>query len=602
MEGQRTAAFLLLVLAMGSFQAAEAVNELKLDQALLNVQNHLSDNISLYYVSDYCYQCLYQSLVSLEPRSASGTANASVVVSTRFTLTLQVFAGTNTTTPLCRWSELFGEHGQYTVSVRSVPSEHNDSAISCSLSVDKDPVNGYIPLLVAAVVFLCATALYFLGIYTCKLRCTKNCLKAVTFKKHTSRIDAGPAADGSIADDKPKSRRLLSLDTFRGFALTVMVFVNYGGGGYWFFEHAPWNGLTIADLVMPWFVFMIGTSVALAFIALLKRGVTRLQLLRKITWRTIVLMVIGLFFLNYGPADGPLSWSWARIPGVLQRLGFTYFTIALMQTCFGKKIQDCKTVAWWAPVRDVVLYWPEWIVIGLLETLWLSLTFLLSVPGCLTGYLGPGGIGDQGRYPTCTGGAAAYIDKWLLGENHIFGHPTCKELYKTTVPFDPEGVLGTINSVLMAFFGLQAGKIILLYRKQPYSILKRFVVWAVLLGILSAILTKCSRDEGFIPVNKNLWSLSFVTTMSCFSFLVLGVMFYVIDVKHWWGGQPFIFPGMNSIFVYVGHSLLGSYFPFNWEMKSSDSHAEPLAQDLLGTSIWVLVAYFLFRQKFFLKI
>ncbi|KAJ1142350.1 hypothetical protein NDU88_008676 [Pleurodeles waltl] len=216
MEGQRTAAFLLLVLAMGSFQAAEAVNELKLDQALLNVQNHLSDNISLYYVSDYCYQCLYQSLVSLEPRSASGTANASVVVSTRFTLTLQVFAGTNTTTPLCRWSELFGEHGQYTVSVRSVPSEHNDSAISCSLSVDKDPVNGYIPLLVAAVVFLCATALYFLGIYTCKLRCTKNCLKAVTFKKHTSRIDAGPAADGSIADDKPKSRRLLSLDTFRG--------------------------------------------------------------------------------------------------------------------------------------------------------------------------------------------------------------------------------------------------------------------------------------------------------------------------------------------------------------------------------------------------
>ncbi|KAJ1142351.1 hypothetical protein NDU88_008677, partial [Pleurodeles waltl] len=168
------------------------------------------------------------------------------------------------------------------------------------------------------------------------------------------------------------------------FALTVMVFVNYGGGGYWFFEHAPWNGLTIADLVMPWFVFMIGTSVALAFIALLKRGVTRLQLLRKITWRTIVLMVIGLFFLNYGPADGPLSWSWARIPGVLQRLGFTYFTIALMQTCFGKNIQDCKTVAWWAPVRDVVLYWPEWIVIGLLETLWLSLTFLLSVPGCPT--------------------------------------------------------------------------------------------------------------------------------------------------------------------------------------------------------------------------
>ncbi|XP_069467701.1 heparan-alpha-glucosaminide N-acetyltransferase-like [Ambystoma mexicanum] len=389
---------------------------------------------------------------------------------------------------------------------------------------------------------------------------------------------------------------------FTEFALTVMIFVNYGGGGYWFFEHAPWNGLTVADLVMPWFVFIIGTSVALAFSAMIKRGVTRLQLVQKITWRTIVLMLIGLCFLNYGPADGPLSWSWARIPGVLQRLAFTYFTIGLMQTCFGKDVQACETVAWWAPVRDLVCYWPEWICIALLETLWLGLTFLLSVPGCPTGYLGPGGIGDQGRYPTCTGGAAAYIDKWLLGKSHIYGYPTCKELYKTTEPFDPEGVLGTINSVLMAFFGLQAGKIILIYRKQPCSILKRFAVWASLLGIISAILTKCSRDEGFIPVNKNLWSLSFVTTLGCFSFVVLGLMFYVIDVKHWWGGQPFIFPGMNSIFVYVGHSLLGSYFPFNWEMKSWTSHTEPLSQDLLGTSIWVFVAYLLFRKKFFLKI
>ncbi|XP_030060837.1 heparan-alpha-glucosaminide N-acetyltransferase-like [Microcaecilia unicolor] len=408
---------------------------------------------------------------------------------------------------------------------------------------------------------------------------------------------------GRFTVEKPKSKRLRSLDTFRGLSLTLMVFVNFGGGGYWFFEHAPWNGLTVADLVMPWFVFIIGTSVALAFNAMLKKGVHRIQLLRKLTWRTIVLFVIGAFFLNYGPVDGPLSWRWARIPGVLQRLAFTYFTVALMQTCFSKKnIQKYETSDWWTPIRDVVIYWPEWIMITVLETVWLCLTFLLPVPGCPRGYLGPGGIGDDGKYPNCTGGAAGYIDKYLLGSNHVYQYPTCKTLYKTTEPFDPEGILGTINSIVMAFFGLQAGKIILIYRKSPLSILKRFLIWAILLGIISAVLTKCTQDEGFIPINKNLWSLSFVSTLSSFSFIMLGLMFYIIDVKHWWNGQPFIFPGMNSILIYVGHSLLGSYFPFNWEMKFWTSHAEPLFQDLLGTSLWVFIAYILYRKKFFLKI
>ncbi|KAM4636143.1 heparan-alpha-glucosaminide N-acetyltransferase-like [Discoglossus pictus] len=382
-----------------------------------------------------------------------------------------------------------------------------------------------------------------------------------------------------------------------------MIFVNYGGGGYWFFEHAPWNGLTVADLVMPWFVFIIGTSVALAFRSMMKRGVKRWQIVRKLTWRTILLFIIGVLFLNYGPADGPLSWRWVRIPGVLQRLGFTYFVVSLVHTGFSKRSLDLQeSPAWSAALRDVVLYWPEWIIMALLEAVWLCVTFLLPVPGCSSGYLGPGGIGDHGYYPDCTGGAAGYIDKWLLGPSHIYHYPTCKELYKTTQPFDPEGILGTINSVVMAFFGLQAGKIIVIYRKTPLSILKRFLIWTLILGTLSAILTKCSRDEGFIPINKNLWSLSFVTTLSAFSFLLLGLMYYVVDVRQWWGGQPFIYPGMNSILVYVGHSLLGSYFPFNWEVKDWTSHYELLGQDLLGTLIWVNVSYLLYRKKFFLKI
>uniref|UniRef100_A0AAQ6IQ68 Si:dkey-192p21.6 n=1 Tax=Anabas testudineus TaxID=64144 RepID=A0AAQ6IQ68_ANATE len=389
------------------------------------------------------------------------------------------------------------------------------------------------------------------------------------------------------------------------FALTLMVFVNYGGGGYWFFQHAPWNGLTVADLVMPWFVFIIGTSVFLAFTSMQKRGIKRLQLLRKITWRTVVLLLLGFCFLNYSPRDGPLSWSWLRIPGVLQRLGFTYFVLSLLQTFWGQKEIPLRAVSssyhWWNPIQDVVLYWPQWLIIILLETLWLCITFLMPVPNCPTGYLGAGGLGDNGLYPNCTGGAAGYIDRWMFGDN-MYRYPTCKEIYHTTQPFDPEGVLGTINSIVIGFLGMQAGKIIIFYKGTNFHILCRLLVWAIILGISAAILSKCTRDEGFIPVNKNLWSLSYVMCMGCFSFLLLGAMYFVTDIKGWWAGQPFIYLGMNSIFVYVGHSLLGFYFPFSWEMRFQESHWEWLFQSLWGTALWVLIAYFLYRKKFFLKI
>ncbi|KAJ8412813.1 hypothetical protein AAFF_G00117640 [Aldrovandia affinis] len=121
-------------------------------------------------------------------------------------------------------------------------------------------------------------------------------------------------------------------------------------------------------------------------------------------------------------------------------------------------------------------------------------------------------------------------------------------------------------------------------------------------GIGAALLSKCTRDQGFIPVNKNLWSLSYITCMGCSAFLLLALMYFLIDVKGWWGGRPFIFPGMNSIFVYVGHSLLGAYFPFSWEMKCTGHHWEALFQSLWGTSLWLCIAYLLYRKKFFLKI
>ncbi|KAM9804059.1 heparan-alpha-glucosaminide N-acetyltransferase [Neosynchiropus ocellatus] len=527
---QQTALTLLILISVSCgrhFDPVHAGATLKVDQALITFNNQLPEDVEVFFTSDYCYKCVYQSLLSVKCNN-----NGSQVISTKFLLSMRVGLIQRNAT-ICRWSQTYEEGGHYSVRIQMPASNY-----SCVHAVQKTPNNIYLPILVAALALAIVALVFVLAPYIYRRHCRSKLLRRVCCQDPSYSMDNQSSEE---EENKVKRTRLNSLDTFRGFALTVMVFVNYGGGGYWFFQHAPWNGLTVADLVMPWFVFIIGTSVVLAFSSMQRRGVGRLQLLRKITWRTVVLMLLGFCFLNYSPRDGLLSWSWLRIPGVLQRLAFTYFVLSLLQTFWGQKEIPLKAYHWWNPVQDVVLYWPQWLVIIILEALWLCLTFLMPVPNCPTGYLGAGGIGDDGLYPNCTGGAAGFIDQWMFGDN-MFRYPTCREMYHTTQPFDPEGILGTINSIVMGYLGMQAGKIILCYRKKNTDVLWRFLLWAVVLGISAAILSKCTRDGGFIPVNKNLWSLSYVTCMGCLSFLLLGVTYFVTDIKGWWGGQPFIYP------------------------------------------------------------
>ncbi|XP_028314685.1 heparan-alpha-glucosaminide N-acetyltransferase isoform X2 [Gouania willdenowi] len=347
----------------------------------------------------------------------------------------------------------------------------------------------------------------------------------------------------------------------------------------------------------------MGTSIALSINSLLRAGFTRSSLLKKVVWRSVQLFIIGVFIINPNYCQGALTWGDLRIPGVLQRLGWSYLVVASLDLLVARGHLDMLTMeVWWSRGLDILLYWPAWLCVLVLEVVWLCFTFLLPVPGCPTGYLGPGGIGDMGLYSNCTGGAAAFIDRWLLGEDHVYQFPSSRVVYETDTPLDPEGILGSINSILIAFLGLQAGKIILHYRDFPTSIMLRFFIWGLVLGVISAILTLCSTNQGFIPINKNLWSLSFVTTLACFAFVLLALIYYIVDVKKWWSGAPFFYPGMNSILVYVGHEVFENYFPFHWRMKNSQSHAEHLTQNLVATSCWVLISYVLYRKKIFWKI
>ncbi|XP_052402417.1 heparan-alpha-glucosaminide N-acetyltransferase isoform X1 [Carassius gibelio] len=581
---------------------------LKMDEASLSVTNEMENAMMLYVVSDHCYKCLPQLLGVIPASPASGTpTTVGFVVGTQHALTLQLNS-TSANLEQCKVNFHFGEKGNYSLWVKNL---NEPSGVNCSMITDSEPINSYLPILFAFLVFALLAALSAIWNTVKRLDVVTNLLLRLGSTVETERLinselgTPNRLVDASMESIIPATtgRRLRSLDTFRGLALVIMVFVNYGGGRYWFFRHESWNGLTVADLVFPWFVFIMGTSIGLSLSGSLRRGVKRTHLLRKIFWRSLQLFLIGVIVVNPNYCQGPLSWDSLRIPGVLQRLGFTYLAVAILDLMVARdRLTNLSSETCWYSVHDVCLYWPAWLVVIALETIWLCLTFLLPVPDCPTGYLGPGGIGDFGQYQNCTGGAAGYIDRWLLGNNHIYQTPSSRVVYQSVVPFDPEGVLGSINSVLMAFLGLQAGKILLHYRDQHRQIIPRFLIWGFILGIISAVLTKCSRNDGFIPVNKNLWSLSYVTTLSCFAFVALVVFYYLVDVKKWWSGAPFFYPGMNSILVYVGHEVFEEYFPFRWKMANNQSHAEHLAQNLVATSIWVIIAYLLYRKKIFWKI
>uniref|UniRef100_A0A673AL03 Heparan-alpha-glucosaminide N-acetyltransferase-like n=1 Tax=Sphaeramia orbicularis TaxID=375764 RepID=A0A673AL03_9TELE len=541
----------------------------KMDEAFLAVNNELNTDITVSWVSERCYQCLYQNLGVVSGAPSPGQpSSADFVVSTQHTITLQLNS-TEVCQHVCklfltpRFPFHFGEHGNYSLWVKNL---NNSSLSNCSVVTDADPVNSYI-----------LRSIFF----------------QITGTMETERLINSVMLPNKV--------------TFCRFpfsiSLVIMVFVNYGGGRYWFFKHESWNGLTVADLVFPWFVFIMGTSIALSINSLLRSGTSRSSVLKKVVWRSLQLFIIGVFIVNPNYCQGPISWDNLRIPGVLQRLAWSYLVVACLDLLVARAHLDIISMeAWWSCGLDILLYWPAWLCVLLMEVIWLCLTFLLPVPGCPTGYLGPGGIGDMGQFINCTGGAAGFIDRWLLGEKHIYQNPTSRVIYATHMPFDPEGVLGSINSILMAFLGLQAGKIILHYRDVHTSIMSRFLIWGLFLGVISAVLTRCSTDQGFIPVNKNMWSLSYVTTLACFAYVLLVLVYYTVDVKKWWSGAPFYYPGMNSILVYVGHEVFEDYFPFRWRMVNSQSHAEHLTQNLVATSCWVFISYVLYRKKIFWKI
>jgi heparan-alpha-glucosaminide N-acetyltransferase len=251
--------------------------------------------------------------------------------------------------------------------------------------------------------------------------------------------------------------------------------------------------------------------------------------------------------------------------------------------------------------RDLIPW--EWVSVLFFIVAHTLCTFCLPVPGCPTGYLGPGGVGDFGHYPLCTGGAANFIDRTVLGPGRIMSGPTCSGPYNCQ-NHDPEGLLGTLTSCVLTYLGLVCGRIMIVY-KSPLERLWRLVGWGCILGGAALLLCNGQQEGGVIPINKNLWSLSFIFATGATAFLMLALCYVLVDVTQAWGGAPFVYPGMNSILMYCLSELLQLHWPFSVLPAPNvlhDSHARLLISNLFAVFLYFCISYYLFKQEVFMKI
>jgi predicted acyltransferase len=376
----------------------------------------------------------------------------------------------------------------------------------------------------------------------------------------------GPSLRASAA-------RLASLDFFRGATIAAMILVNNAGDGpssYWPLRHAEWNGWTPTDLVFPFFLFIVGVAMAFSFNSRLKRGESRRQLLRHVLWRGVILFALGLF-LNGFPNQYSLP-SW-RVYGILQRIAICYVIAAIF--------------ALWTNRRG----WMIAAFVGL-AAYWILMRYVpvpgFGVPTHDVPLLDP----DRNL--------AAWLDRKLLA-----GH-----LYDGT--HDPEGVISTIPAIATTLLGLITGDWLRSTRTA-----KTKLIGMALFG-LAGVGTGELWNRWF-PINKNLWTSSFVLFTAGLALLCLASCYWVLDFKHWRGGWTtfFLVFGMNPIGAYVfaeliSHSLyrISTANGLSWQDVLYQNLFEPFASpanaSLLYAVCYVLgcwvVMWMLYRKRIFLKV
>jgi len=365
------------------------------------------------------------------------------------------------------------------------------------------------------------------------------------------------------------SRRLASLDAFRGLTIAGMILVN--NPGHWKYVYAPlrhaeWHGWTPTDLVFPFFLFIVGVSLSFSLSRRMAQGAQRPSLYFKIIKRSLILFALGIFLALIPRFD----LATLRIPGVLQRIALCYLFSSLIFLKTGTKGRVIISLSFLA------LYW--------------LILKLVPVPGHGAGIL------------DYEGNLCAYIDTKLLA-----GH-----LLKPD--FDPEGILSTLPALSTALLGTLAGDWLRSSRKT-FTKTFGFFGGGFFLALSGLLL------HPYFPINKQLWTSTFVLFTAGAALLLLGVCYVLIEslkLRKW--ATPFLVYGTNAIFVYVGSSLMAKLIRITKISGGSDAlslntyiHSHllaPWAGPYLGSLIypllllllWLGIMYPLYKRKIFIKI
>ncbi len=381
-------------------------------------------------------------------------------------------------------------------------------------------------------------------------------------------------------------QRYYSLDVFRGATVALMILVNNPGNwGHIFspLEHASWHGCTPTDLVFPFFLFAVGN--AMSFVMPKLALGTAADFWKKVVKRTFLIFAIGLF-LNWSPfvkwSDGHLvlkTWENVRILGVLQRIAICYFFASII-VYYGK-----SRIALYISMIILLMYW--------------GLNLALGAPGhpySLSGFFGNA------------------IDQSILGITHIYKGEG--------IPFDPEGLVSSFPAIVQIILGYLVGEYIQLKGKN-FEMLSQLLVTGIVFVVAGYI-----WDFSF-PINKKIWSSSYVLYTTGLSMLTLGILIYLLEFKEAKGrwSQFFDVFGKNPLFIFVLSGFLPRVLALLRWVDHTDEKGQPvytsalpwfyehicknMATDLrVGSLIYALcfiafmasLAYFLDKRKIYIKV
>jgi predicted acyltransferase len=377
----------------------------------------------------------------------------------------------------------------------------------------------------------------------------------------------------TMAPDTPRFQRLVSIDVLRGLTIAFMILVNNNGNNdlaYRALNHSPWNGCTPTDLVFPTFLFIMGISLVLSYMARIGRGEKRTTLLGHIFRRFVLLFFLGLV-VNGFPY---FHLATLRIYGVLQRIAVCYLLASLLLLV----------------TRRV------WVMIGLTVALLAGYWVLLRwVPV-------PGHGMPVRNFPFMD--HDINLVAWL--DRHIFPH----RLYERTR--DPEGLLSDLPAFASTLLGMLTAFWMRTARSQQAK--------AIGMAVAALLLLIAGYVWGFdFPINKKLWTSSYVLFAAGWSMLLLAISYSIIEIRNWRGSwtRPFLVFGMNAITAYVLSELLSSVVSV-FHVNGHQSFQEwsysvifkpiinPAFGSLLYSLAFVLVCFIpvwvLYRRKIFLKL